>query len=62
MYKFTIKDYIIIAISVIAFLVFCTLWYIGDMTLRHDLKLIAFGVIAGATFIFIALCGKEERR
>lgn len=61
MAKFTIKDYIIIAISVIAILVFCTLWYIGDMTLRHDMKLIAFGVIAGAIFTFIALCGKERR-
>jgi len=62
MYKFTIKDYFIIAIGVIAFILFCTLWYIGGPEIRHDLKLIAFGVIAGATFIFIALCGKEERR
>ena len=62
MYKFTIKDYFIIAIGVIAFIAFCTLWYIGGQEIRHDLKLIALGVMAGATFIFIALCGKEERR
>lgn len=62
MMKFTFKDYILIAIALIAFMTLCTLWYIGDMALRHDLKLIAFGVMAGATFIFIALCGKEERR
>ena len=61
MYKFTLKDKIIIAISAIAFLVFCTLWYIGGPEIRHDLKLIAFSVIAGAAFMFIALCGKERR-
>ena len=61
MMKFTFKDYILIAIALIAFILFCTLWYIGDMALRHDLKLIAFSVIAGATFMFIALCGKERR-
>lgn len=61
MMKFTLKDYILMAISVIAFLTLCTLWYIGDMAIHHDLKLIAFSVIAGATFMFIALCGKERR-
>ena len=61
MVKFTIKDYILIAISVIAFILLCILWYIGGPAIRHDLKLIAFSVIAGATFMFIALCGKERR-
>ncbi len=62
MVKFTLKDYIIIAISAIAFILFCTLWYIGGPEIRHNLKIIAFSVMAGATFMFIALCGKDERR
>lgn len=62
MVKFTLKDYIIIAISMIAFMIFCTVWYIGGPEIRHDLKLIAFSVMAGAVFTFIALCGKDKRR